>query len=144
MKRISCHIERLGRHAAVELGIGTQQPRCLLGMFLTENGAAELLGVRNEVILILLSRVPSHIAEEGDWVLHWFEVTYVDNPNLVDAVLVAEVHLLPHARYWRDVHPFGVTRTAHIIKVVIHTIFEKYTQLVAFLFIAFGRAFVQR
>ena len=39
---------------------------------------------------LALSVVPSHIHEELDRIFHWLEVAYIENPELLNAVLVCE------------------------------------------------------
>ena len=64
---------------------------------------------------------PGHLEEEVDGMLHGLEVAHIENPEVVDAIFVAQAHLFPQVVGVGDVGPLGVARTAHVIDVVVHT-----------------------
>ena len=63
---------------------------------------------------------PGHLEEKVDGLLHGLEVAHVEDPQVVDAIFVAQAHLFPQVIGSGDVSPLGVARTAHIIDVVVH------------------------
>ena len=71
-------------------------------------------------ILVVLG-TPSHLEEEVDGLLHRLEVAHVENPQVVNAIFEAQTHLLPKMIGGGDVGPLGITRTAHVIDMVVHT-----------------------
>ena len=76
--------------------------------------AAQICGIE-------LIGVPSHVEEELDGVLHRLQITYVEDPHLIDTVLIGEVHLFPQTGDRTDVDPFRIARPAHVIHMVIHS-----------------------
>ena len=64
---------------------------------------------------------PGHLEEEVDGMLHGLEVAHIENPEVVDAIFVAQAHLFPQVVGGGDVGPLGVARTTHVIDVVVHT-----------------------
>ena len=66
-------------------------------------------------------RIPCHVKEKSDRILHRLHVTYIENPKTVYTILVCKLHLFPEILYRSDVQPLGITRGTYIIDMVIHT-----------------------
>ena len=69
---------------------------------------------------IVFLRSPRHVKEEGNRILLRLEVTHVQDPELVDAIFISKLHLLPEVLYRGDVQPFGISRGAYVVNVVVH------------------------
>ncbi len=81
-----------------------------------------LSGMFHQVLRIKLCGIPGHIEKETDRVLHRFEVSYVDDPELFHPMLIGKVHLFPYPLNGIDVDPFGIARSSHIIEMVIDAV----------------------
>ena len=64
--------------------------------------------------------IPCHIHEERDRIFHWFQIAYIQYPQLFYSVIVCELKLLPHILYRGYVQPFGVSRSTYVVYMVIH------------------------
>ena len=75
-----------------------------------------------QVLRIELCRVPGHIHEETNRIFHRFQIAHVYYPNAVHSMTVSEVHLFPDSLHLAYIYPFIITRTTHIIEMIVHSI----------------------
>ena len=83
---------------------------------------AEVLGVKQQIVFVVLLWIPSQIEEELDGILHRFQVAYIEHPQFADTMLISKGQLFPHTLHLTDVHPFGITGCAYIVDMVVHAI----------------------
>ena len=71
------------------------------------------------VLKVVLLRIPSHIHKQRDGILHRFQVTYVQNPHTLNAVVVGQRELFEHLLRLRDIEPFCITRCTDIVHMIV-------------------------
>ena len=64
-------------------------------------------------------RIPCHVHEERDGILHRFQVTHVENPHTLDAEVVGQGELFEHLLCLRDIEPLGVAGCSDIVHMIV-------------------------
>src|SRR5580704_10782499 len=62
-----------------------------------------------------------HAKEELDRKLHRLQITDVDDPDAVCAILQGKIHLLPHLGDRVSIQPLVGARAANIVEVIVDT-----------------------
>ena len=83
---------------------------------------AELLCVLPQVSGIKLLWIPRHAAPEINRELHGFQVTDIEDPQLVHSIVVCQLHLLPHPLYLTYINPLAIAWRSHIVHMIIKSV----------------------
>ena len=73
------------------------------------------------VLLRIFLRIPRHIHKQRDRILHGFQVTNIQNPHTLNAVVVGQRELFEHLLGLSNVQPLRVTRSSHIVDMVVQS-----------------------
>ena len=115
-------IQQLGCNTTVIFGVKIDQPGRLIRIFFTKLLGTPSLGMYQQVRGVELVWVPCHVEKERDGIFHRFQVSHIHHPYPVHAVAVGEVHLLPHPLHLRDIDPFIIPGSTHIVKMIVHPV----------------------
>ncbi len=106
----------------IEPGIPGQDLSHRLCKGLTELLSSPLDVIIPQVIRLPPVRIPGIIQEKLDGEFHGFDVTHIDNPDLIGSKGMGQVHLLPHPFNLVGVQPFIISWPAHIVEVIIDSV----------------------
>ena len=70
---------------------------------------------------VIIHAIPCKVEEELYRIFHRFEVADIENPKLVDAIIVCQGELFPHILHWSDIQEFAVAWCSDVIHVVIES-----------------------
>ena len=129
---IRLRVEHLWGHAAHILAVLVVDRGGFPGSRTAEHTGEEMLRVVGHVLLGVCLRVPGHIHEELNGILHRLEVAHIENPHALDAVIIGQRQLLEHLLCLRHIQPLGVARCTHIVHMVVDA---PATRVLAFLLI---------
>ena len=113
-------VDQLGLAHAKDAGVAGQQLVNLAGMFAAELPCGPFTGIVFHVVDGHDSRVPGQVEEKGGGQFHGLDVAHVHDPQAVDLVVPAQLHLFPDAWQGVGVKPFIIAGTSHIVEMVIH------------------------
>ena len=65
--------------------------------------------------------VPCHVEEQRDGIFHGLEVSDIENPEALYAIVSGESQLLPHVLYRGHINPFRVAGRADIVYMVVQS-----------------------
>ena len=75
-------------------------------------------------------RRPGQVEKKFRRQRHMLQMSHIDNPDSVRAILVRQIHLLPNFRQRTGIHPFVIARIAHVIEMVINPRAPRPTALI--------------
>ena len=113
--RYTCHIL-----AVLIVDVGSLSDG-FLGGRTTEHSSKESLCMVCAVLLRIFLRIPRHIHKQRNRILHGFQVTHVQNPHTLNAVVVGQRELFEHLLGLGNVQPLRVTWCAHIVDMVVQS-----------------------
>ena len=115
-------VQHLSRHTTIVFCTQIEQTGRLDGVFTAYDSLTERLGMLlHQLSPIQPLRVPGHIQEELNLILHRLQVTHVQHPKAVQPVVGSQSQLLPHALCLGHIHPLAVARVAHIIHMIVQS-----------------------
>ena len=105
-----------------KLGIFSVKTRSLFAKLFAKDFLAEICCMSRDVSCIEGLGIPSHIQEECDWIFHRLEIADIYNPEFLNTVIISQIKLLPRSRNRVGVNPFCVSRSTHIVKMIVHSV----------------------
>ena len=109
----TCHI------LAVAVVHGSHLTCQALGGSPAEYRTEEALGMLRHILLGIFFRVPCHVHKQLDGIFHGFQVTDIQNPHTLDAVVVSQRQLFEHLLCLGDVQPLRITGSTDIVDMVV-------------------------
>ncbi len=116
---ISVLVEHLRCAAPIVLADQVENACGLVSLVLPKLLCAPEARVVGDVADAILVRVPRHVHELADGILHGLEVAHVEDPQPVDAMLVGQGQLLPRVLHGCDVEQLRVAWRSHVVHVIV-------------------------
>ena len=84
-----------------------------------EHRTEEAAGVVDDILLGIFLRIPGHVHEELDGILHRLQVADIKNPHALDAEVIGQRQLFEHLLRLCDVEPLRITGSTDIVHMVV-------------------------
>ena len=123
-------IQHLRSYTSHVLAIAVVDRGGFLGNGIAEYSTEEATGMISNRLLRVFLRVPRHVHKQLDGIFHRFQVTHIQNPHPLDAIIVSQRKLFEHLLCLGHIDPLGVTGSTHVIYMVIQS---PSTRMLAFL-----------